>query len=210
MATLLVLFLVAEIPTAFFNWGSPDKNKEISAANATSPARCFFDMQIANKRFHELSVDAVLSETSAFKNMITTFLLLVFNSFTRVVEIMDRPSAWVTNNLRSPLSRWWRRQILLSDSAFLRSRKAWTPRGVLTRKYFVVKTELAVLLLSRLYADVYTSTPSEVSIRPCPAAVTTVYSLSHVTRYTGSWSLPFGQSSAFLKQGLLLILTRMR
>lgn len=48
----------------------------------------------------------------------------------------------------------------------------------------MVKTQLAVLLLSRLYADIYTSTLSEVSIRLYPAAVTTVYSLSHVIRYT--------------------------
>lgn len=205
MAILFLLLLVAEIPTAFFNWASSD-DREVSAANATSHARCFFNMQIATERFHvaarcseRCSValgdcetrctgygSQLLSDTSAFQNMIVTFLLLAFNCFTRVMKIMDKPSTWVAYNLRNPLSRWWRRKILLADSAFLRLPRAWTPRKILIQKYFWVKHRLAMLLLWRLYADLYTSTLSEVSIRSSPTAVTTLYSLSHVTRYTGS------------------------
>lgn len=206
MAILLILLLVAEIPTAFFNWASALDEWEVSAANATSHARCFFDMQIANERLHlaarcttycnptsgdceTLCTDngyPSLAETSAFQNMIATFLLLVFNCFTRLMKILDRPSRWVTYKLRIPLSRWWRKRILLADSAFLRSPKLWTPKHILIRKYFLVKQGLAVLLLSRLYADLYTSTLSEVSPRPSTTAVITVYSLSHSSRSTGS------------------------
>lgn len=206
MAILFLLLLVAEIPTAFFNWASSDDGTEVSAANATSHARCFFDMQIANERHNvaarcseQCSVGLrncetrcrelgpqLLSDTSAFQNMIVTFLLLVFNCFTRVMKIMDKPSTWVANNLRNPLSRWWRRKIVLADSASPQSSDVRLRKQLLIQKYFGVKHRLTVLLLSRLYADLYTSTLSEVSIRPSPTAITTLYSLSNVTRYTGS------------------------
>lgn len=159
------------------------------------PCTLLSDMQIANERLHlaarcmtycnptsgdceTLCTDngyPSLSETSAFHNMIATFLLLVFNCFTRLMKILDRPSRWVTYNLRIPLSRWWRKRILLADPAFLRSPKGWIPNHILIRKYFLVKQALAVLLLSRLYADPYASTLSEVSSRPSPPAVITVY-----------------------------------
>lgn len=202
MTILLVLLLIAEIPTAFFNWNTYDHSgnndpREVSAANATSYARCFFDMQIASERFdvaaralsgcHSRCSDHTpsLRDTAAFQNMIITFLLLVFNFFTRITKIMDGPSTWVTYNLRIPLSRWWRTKVLLADSAFLRSPRIWTPRYILIRKYFVVKQGLALLLLSRLYADLYTSMLSEVSTHPIPTAVITVYLLSYIIRYTG-------------------------
>lgn len=63
MTIPLVLLLVAEIPTAFFNWTSPKYYTpycgyvpmELSAANATSYARCFFNMQIAKSRFNAVA-----------------------------------------------------------------------------------------------------------------------------------------------------------
>lgn len=194
MTILLVLLLVAEIPTAFFNWTSLElvysstydsaSYAEVSAANATSYARCFFNMHVANERFqiaarcrtfcnfteegcYTTCTDdgwQSLSETTAFQNVIITFLLLVFTFFTRVMKIMDSLSTWATYSLRIPLSRWWRRKMLLADSIFLRSPTLWTPRRILRWKHFVVKQELAVLLLARLYADLYTSTLSEVRI----------------------------------------------
>ena len=189
MAILWVLLLVAEVPTAFFNWASLEEyydgiysRHEVSAANATSYARCFFDMKIANSRFKEanrclttchiyLGCQTIcrdhgfssLKSTSAFQNMIITFLLLILTGFTRVVKIMEALSTWAQYRLRARLSRFWRRRILLADSVFLRSTRNWTPIRISMWKYFVVNQGLAMLLLSRLYADIYTSTLSEVS-----------------------------------------------
>lgn len=218
MAILFVLLLVAEIPTAFFNWDLYDMktSAEVSAANATSYARCFFNMRIARERF-EIAVrnssqeDGVksLSDTSALQNTVIAVLLLVFNFLTRIMKIMDKPSIWATTSLRAPLSRWWRRQALLADSAFLRSSKLWTPRKILTHKYFSVKQRLAVLLLSRLYADIYTSMLSEVIIRLDLAVHHNVLTLP-LNRYTGYYLPPFGPSLAFSWSELQWTLMRMR
>lgn len=202
MTILLALLLAAEIPTAFFNWISSEdplsiyeEHLEVSAANATSYARCFFDMRVAWERFNAAprcwiacSVDTErcqtkcvkhefqsLGNTSAFQDMIVTILLLVFNFFTRVMKIMGRLSMWANYNLRLRLSRWWRKRTLLADSVFLRSPRDWTPRRILAWKCFLVKQRVALLLLSRLYADLYTSTLSEVSVHPSEAVVITVY-----------------------------------
>lgn len=218
MTILLVLLLVAEIPTAFFNWDSSNNYHfaEVSAANATSYAYCFFNMRIARERF-EIAVrnssreDGIkhVSDTSAFQNMVITVLLLVFNFCTRVTKIMDKPSTWATTSLRVPLSRWWRQQALLADSAFLRSSRSWTPRKILIHKYFSVKQRLAVLLFSRLYADIYTSMLSEVSIRLDPAVHHNTLT-RQLDRYTGCFSPPFGPSSAFSWSELQWTLMRMR
>lgn len=222
MAILLILLLVAETPTAFFNWASTADHTEVSAANATSYARCFFDMKIANERFdiaarcetynftsggcqtwYSNYVHQSLGDTSAFQNMIVTFLLLIFNCFTRIIKLVDRLSKWATYSLRSPLSRWWRRKVLLADSIFLRSTGPWTPRCIRIWKWFVVNQGLALLLFMRLYADLYTSTLSEVSIHPSPTVVTTTYSMFHVTRYTGYLYPRFGPLYAFFRLGPL-------
>lgn len=223
MAVLLILLLVAETPTAFFNWASAADHTEVSAANATSYARCFFDMKIANERFDvaarcstvcHVSLGGCqtwcsdparqsLGDTSAFQNMIMTFLLLVFNCFTRIMKLVDRLSKWATYSLRRPLSCWWRKKVLLADSVFLRSTKLWTPRRIRIWKCFVVNQGLAVLLFLRLYADLYTSTLSEVSIHPMQTAVTTIYSIYHIIRFTGFLSPPFGPLYAFSRLGPL-------
>lgn len=218
MTILFVLLLVAEIPTAFFNWDSHDEYgfAEVSAANATSYAYCFYDMQIARKRF-EIAARASsredrirsLFDTTALQNMVISVLLLVFNFLTRVAKIVEEASSWATIRLRARLSRWWRKEVLLSDSAFLRSSRLWTPRQILIRKYFVVKQSLAVLLLSRLYADIYTSMLSEVSIRLDPTLRHNILTL-RLNRYTGCFSPPSGPSPAFSWLELQLTLMRMR
>lgn len=224
MVILFVLLLVAEIPTAFFNWKSYDTEyfAELSAANATSYAHCFFNMQIARERF-EIAVrnssredpakydprTKHLPDTSAFQSLVMTVLLLVFNFFTRLTKIMDKPSTWATTRLRAPLSRWWRKKALLADSAFLRSSKLWTPRKIMIHKYFSVKQRLAVLLLLRLYADIYTSMLSEVIIRLDRAVHHNTLTVQ-LNRYTGCFYPPFGPSPAFSWSELQWTLMRMR
>jgi len=58
MALLVCLLVVAEVPTGFFSWSSPNipplfQNSGPSPANATSQARCFFDLRVATTRLQQ-------------------------------------------------------------------------------------------------------------------------------------------------------------
>lgn len=175
MTVLWLLLLVAEIPTTFFNWHSSDPYTdgyflEPSAANATTYARCFFDMKIAHARFQNATrfdsdseSSYKVTDTVAFQNMIVTFLLLVFTYITRISKILDGLPVRVIYRLRGWLGEFWVEKILLADSAFLRSRRAWSPRRILLRKYLIIRQMFALNLFCRLYADIYTSMLSEVS-----------------------------------------------
>lgn len=47
----------------------------------------------------------------------------------------------------APAELWLEKKVLLTDSVFLRLPRVWTPKRILAWKYFVVKQDLAVLLL---------------------------------------------------------------
>lgn len=86
-AVLWLLLLVAQVPTGYFNW-VPDDAEEPSAANLTSPARCFFDLRTANARFDAVSEDSSLAATDAFQNMVFSVLVVGFTFFNALVDIL--------------------------------------------------------------------------------------------------------------------------
>jgi len=187
MVVLLVLLVTAEVPTAFFNWpNAGDVNWEYTvllptlpeptAATPASIARCFFNMTLGRQRYDDANVcwthdpkenimcDVALSETTAFQSMLLSVLLLVFNFVTRVVKLSRRLSAVVHERIRDRLSRWLKNMIHRCH------RHPLAAKGPLSavflgklKLYFFTKPQLALLLMLRLYADLYASMLSEVS-----------------------------------------------
>lgn len=180
--SILLLFLVpALIPTGFFNWSS---TSQVSAANATSYAECFFHIKIASARFatallqcrqnstiisavsniNECPKDtAELAFTTALQSMALSLMLLVFSFGTRVVKLSRSLSAFCSHNIRFKLSHAAKRRILNIHRV--------CPRYVSPelRSHMITKPTLAALLLLRLYADLCISMLSEVCRFICVA-----------------------------------------
>lgn len=111
MICLLIVLIVAFIPTAFFDWNNSDMEYYCSAAYPCSPAICFFD--IANAR--KLSADIERAEEScgpmtppsnpAGQAMVVSLVLLIFGFVSRSVKLFNFLSMAVHIYLRRPISK---------------------------------------------------------------------------------------------------------
>ncbi|KAM7208352.1 hypothetical protein V8F20_001330 [Naviculisporaceae sp. PSN 640] len=152
MGILFIMLIVSELPTIFFNWpkageslslakqgnvtgtspGVLQQSKgtlEVTAANASSSAGCYFDIGYANLHYQAeaeryrvlLDMDttmpngttellvfgdiASLGASTAFQSTIFSILLLVFNFITRSIKLSRTLSSWVRGRVRPCVGR---------------------------------------------------------------------------------------------------------
>ncbi|KAH8884072.1 hypothetical protein GQ53DRAFT_830005 [Thozetella sp. PMI_491] len=214
MGILLVFLIIAEVPTGFFNWSNTGPYPgEISAANSSSYASCFFEMHTAKARFidaqqgsrveycspsyEDISLcldetrDMELVDTTAFQTMILSTVLLIFSFATRTIKLSKRLSTLFNHQIRDKISN------VTHDWIETLYNKVQGDKNTLTRRhreYMIIKPMFAVILLCRLYADLYTSMLSEVFW----LIVSTVWGSIHLftarhSTYVDESELTFGQ-----------------
>lgn len=191
MPLLLLLLLVAEFPTGFFNWSTPyllGETLEVSyynytlwrplpeaqVANASSYAICFFNIKVAQQRLtftmddnchgcipHFQNMTPRFQDTTSFQGMIISMILLVINFGSRVVKLSMTLSSLFNHKVRKALSQWFRSLILRSVHSRQSPAPPHWPEN--RRTYIITKPLMALLLVARLYVDLGTSTLAEVS-----------------------------------------------
>ncbi|KAH7029514.1 uncharacterized protein B0I36DRAFT_411471 [Microdochium trichocladiopsis] len=140
MFALLVLLVVALVPTAFFNWDafgvtSPVKDVVVpTAAVPQSPARCYFSMGRAQslwnvgcaaqytgwrspdppfcKVFPEKTDIQPVHKASSFEAMVVAVMMLVVGFATRCVKLFPSFAGTLRRRVREPLSKSTRRILL--------------------------------------------------------------------------------------------------
>jgi len=188
MAALLVLLIVAEVPTLYFNWSDSTTitNTNIwripspSAARPESYAHCYFNMSIAAKRFDRAaerfkgnldgcklySSSAVVSpcEPSFFDSKVVN--TAAFQNMLMSVLLLVFTTATRIVKLSRTLSAVINGRVRGGASRALKrlilAAHRWTHNEVVI--YLAVKPLLALLITLRLSADLYTSMLSEVSL----------------------------------------------
>ena len=208
MALLFVLLLVAEVPTIYFNWPNSydsmikqwiasghvpfslmmeDGAVEVSAANSSSPASCYFNVRDAARRYDDERLklqssydpessdwpyhsDVVtLVKSSSLQSAVISMSVLSFGFFTRTVKLSTSLTKLVNRQIRPWCGETSRRAISALHAYLLRviTRRNKTPADLQVARqrllYIYTKPILAVLLLGRMYADCYTSMAFEVS-----------------------------------------------
>lgn len=107
---LLALLLVAMWPTIFFNWRGGSV-VDVSAANMSSNAICFYDYSYGVAKFDKAQAKVVgyrrhkLSETMAVQELILSGLLLLAAFITRTVKLFKTLSSLFTSSLRKHASK---------------------------------------------------------------------------------------------------------
>ncbi|KAK4216744.1 hypothetical protein QBC37DRAFT_370631 [Rhypophila decipiens] len=217
MALFSAILLVSMVPTVFFNWhnsldsaikhyttthpgdGRPRPvvehisnlgEVEVTAANASSAAICYFNTQRADNLFQQqlswnlfvnhnhstvlglvsYSVVDKLRDTTAFQSTLLSILLLVFGAATRSIKIFKPSSLLFRNIIRNLFSRWTKRIIISGHQRLLRV--PWARREIEDREppdkrkaavlYFYTRPMVAAMVVGRLYADFYSSMLAEV------------------------------------------------
>lgn len=173
MLVFLILLLVAEFPTGFFNWLN-ELSHEAQVADASSYAKCFFNIEVARQRYMDYCDNHPcgwypnhtprFQDTTAFQGMIVSVILLVFNFGSRVVKLSMTLSSIFNYKVRASLSNWFRYSIILRSVYPKRARTSphWPENK---RAYIITRPLMALFLLARLYLDLGTSTLAEVSTR---------------------------------------------
>lgn len=164
MFVLLVLLLVATIPTGYFSWGdsefhnlpSDEKQKFMS-----SPAICYLNPNSGTwDIWGSVSAGKSVTETGSFQSMVFSALFLFFGFLTRAVKMSRRLSQNITTKIRRPIRRYSQR-ILVKVS----SRNGTQNRQGLQNCIWhlvIVQPCLALFISARIIADSYSSLFTEV------------------------------------------------
>jgi hypothetical protein len=164
MVVIFLLLLVAQAPTAYFDWPSAG----VSAANASSSALCFFHLPTANARLAQAYAPneaPELSTTDAGTSVIISSLLLAFNLGTRIIKLSSTLSSVINGQVRARASSQVQLMIhKMHEKCILH----YHPRRRLYKvsaNLLVVRPAICCFLVCRLYADLYSSMLSEVSFQ---------------------------------------------
>lgn len=179
MVALLIVLIVAIVPTGFFNWvdadladsladtcdSSEDEKIPLTAAQRSSPAICFLDMKAGSQIFDEVLNEEIqfcspkfqlLEETAAFQFMIVSIVLLVFGFASRSIRIFKSASFTVHMAIRQPISIFAQTCLLklAGHSSRLSAQRS--------RRVLVVNPCLATFLMLKLNFDLFSSMLAEV------------------------------------------------
>ncbi|KAK7926715.1 hypothetical protein PG985_003713 [Apiospora marii] len=171
MFSLIVILLVATVPTIFFNWGEAANNRRtnvhITSASANSTAMCFLDVNYGVRLYKQILAgarDQDLSGTGQYESLhdthqlqITIFsmVLVVFGFTTRLVKLFGPLEMSFNMYIREPLSKLGR--------TCLRHIAARQPTCATELwEVVVLQPALAVFLMLRLAADLAGSMLAEV------------------------------------------------
>lgn len=109
MICLLIMLVIAFIPTAFFDWFNPFKFPTCTAAEACSPAICFFDIANARKLSpssgYEWCGPMTPPSNPAGQAMVMSLVLLIFGFVSRSVKLFEPLSTTLRVYFRRPVSK---------------------------------------------------------------------------------------------------------
>jgi len=154
---LLVLLLTAMGPAVFFNWREQHAPGPFGAANAYSPAICFYDLQYARS---QLERDSAVYGTSAFQGTVFSAVLLLLSFLSRTVKLFRHLSRYFNTSFRRPIGNFARRAAswvlgLTRPSGSQGARSyLWT--------HFCLRPVTAFFLTARVVADLFASLLLEV------------------------------------------------
>lgn len=153
MFVMFLLLLVAQFPTAFFNWSD-----NLSIAKPSSFARCFFDLKTVQGRSPS-HLWAEISSTNACMGTALSMIMLLSTLFTRIVKVSKMLSSFVRFHFRERLSSIAKRCI----RALAVPRQGPRTLSPTVQSILFVKPAMSLFLVVRLYLDLYSSMMSEVS-----------------------------------------------
>lgn len=167
MFVLLVLLLVAVVPTGYFSWGDSQFQNlpsDESRKFMSSPAMCYLRL---NSGTWDLWGSAMsrssATETGSFQSMVGSALLLLAGFSTRTVKMSERLSHNITTGIRRPISLCVQRLLII----------VWSRDGKHDQRGLrqciwheaVAQPCLAVFISFRIIADIYSSLFMEVLTR---------------------------------------------
>lgn len=120
MSCLLIMLVIAFIPTAFFDWLDPFMTY-CTPAEACSPAICFFDIanarKIAAASTSKYCPPMTPPSNPAGQAMVMSLVLLIFGFVSRSVKLFEPLSKSLHFYIHRPFSRWGQQVLVwLSES----------------------------------------------------------------------------------------------
>lgn len=164
MSVLLVLLLVATIPTAYFSWEDREFNNLPSDEKQrfmSSPAICYFSPTSGTWHiWGSGSTERSVTETVSFQSMVFSASFLFLGFLTRAVKMSRRLSQNISTKVRHPISRH-SQKILLKVSSRNGKQNRQDLR-ICIWHIVIVQPCLAVFISARIIADSYSSLFTEV------------------------------------------------
>ncbi|KAF3000397.1 hypothetical protein E8E14_000662 [Neopestalotiopsis sp. 37M] len=230
MTILVVMMVVALVPTIFFNWNEPQCipmkgyffRSDVSCLNCSSaaypaaPARCFYDHAITmnlqdNPALCQKSSDGLedtvtvdLARSSSLQSAIVSIVVLVLSYTLRAIRLFEVLSSILQHRVRSSLARVCRNGVAVVISWELPCRML----GGTLWSLMVLRPVLAFYIFGRLLIDFLFSTFADICWLLISASIGTIRLLRSIgLDDEGEKVWTFGQvMSIFLLLGPILML----
>lgn len=164
MFVLLILLLVATIPTGYFSWGDSEFHNLPSDEKQrfmSSPAICYLNPDSGTWGiWGSISTERSVTETGSFQSMVFSALFLFLGFLTRAVKMSRRLSQSIITKIRRPISRH-SQKILLKVSSRDGKQNRQDLRNCVWH-IVIVQPCLAMFISARIIADSYSSLFTEV------------------------------------------------
>ncbi|KAI0805263.1 hypothetical protein GGR55DRAFT_286210 [Xylaria sp. FL0064] len=193
MTALLILWIIAAIPSLFFDWTSPSWPIEVVIIGPGDPAICFINIGFGDRIFQNRlqtvcesrsDIECLSSyqwtSSPSFQNLLVSLLLIMFSFFVRVIKLYEPLSRFARQNVRTSLSQKFQSSILARSITLTESiqtgNSLFRPSlfGTLALRTFLVDSMLGSFIFLRVLLDLFQSTLAEACI---------IYHLGMLTLY---------------------------
>lgn len=165
---LLILLIIATVPTMYFNWhdnGIYDLlSRPASAAQPATPMRCFYNHQTRHfmheKTFGHPNQPLKFAATRAFQNVLISLVFLLASYVTRIIKLFNSSSTFFRDQVRGRAGYFIRKLFGLILQKF----DAITGHKIGPKPWFLFFESplLTVYLTFRVALDIYASVLSDV------------------------------------------------
>lgn len=168
ITSLLILLIVATVPTMYFNWhtnGIYDiLGPSASAAQPATPMRCFYNHETRHfmheKTFGHPNKPLKFAATRAFQNVLISLIFLLSSYVTRVIKLFNSSSTFFRDQVRGKLGY----QLRKFFGWILRMFDAMTRHTINPEPWFLLVESpiLTIYFFFRVLLDIYASVLSDV------------------------------------------------
>ncbi|KAI1277632.1 hypothetical protein F5Y07DRAFT_81395 [Xylaria sp. FL0933] len=181
MTALLILWIIAAVPSSFFDWTSPSWPIDVVIIGPGDPAICFINIGFGDRIFQNRLQTVCESQSDiaclssyqwtsspSFQNLLLSLLLITFSFFVRVIKLYEPLSRFARQNVRTSLSQKFQSSILARSITLTESIQAGNSLirpslfGTLALRTFLVDSLLGSFVFLRVLLDLFQSTLAEI------------------------------------------------
>lgn len=174
MFLLLVMLIVAMVPTAFFDWRFSDERGTTrhTAALLNTPAICLFSLQCGKALHSQVTDEISFAKSNGFQEMMISVFFLITGFLTRTIKLSVRLSNSIYRRISNPVNKVLEGLFRKLDGNFVSGDDSLSRRQLLSLLWheYVTRPTLAIVIVTRTQITLFNSMLAEVRRLELPSS----------------------------------------